>query len=285
MTMRMIQPAPDFRLADRILLQALEEDMPMGDITTDSLIDPASTSKARFLAKEKGILAGLPVAARVFELLDPSVSFHSLTADGKAIEPGEVLAIVEGSSRILLKGERTALNLLQRLSGIATLTRAFTDQVAGTKAVVTDTRKTTPGMRCLEKYAVRAGGGSNHRFCLSDGVLIKDNHIRAAGGILPAVSAARTRIPHTIRIEVETASLEQVEEALTAGADIIMLDNMPVSLMSEAVRRIGGRARVEASGNVSLENIASIARTGVDLISVGRLTHSAPSLDISMKFV
>jgi len=269
---------------DDIIIRALKEDMALGDITTDNLIDPESKSTAYLVAKEPGIIAGIQVAERVFTLLDDKVGFLARVEDGQHVEKGEIIAQISGHTSVLLKGERTALNFLQRMSGIATLTNAFCKKVEGTKAVIVDTRKTTPGLRILEKYAVRAGGGRNHRFSLSDGVLIKDNHINACGGIRQAVEKARASVPHTVRIEVEVETLEQVQEALDCGADIIMLDNMDIDTMAKAVKMINGRAIVEASGSVSLETARSIAEAGVDVISVGRITHSAPALDISMKF-
>ncbi len=269
---------------DDIIIRALKEDMALGDITTDNLIDPESKSTAYLVAKEPGIIAGIQVAERVFTLLDDKVGFLARVEDGQRVEKGEIIAQISGHTSVLLKGERTALNFLQRMSGIATLTNAFCKKVEGTKAVIVDTRKTTPGLRILEKYAVRAGGGRNHRFSLSDGVLIKDNHINACGGIRQAVEKARASVPHTVRIEVEVETLEQVQEALDCGADIIMLDNMDIDTMAKAVKVINGRAIVEASGSVSLETARSIAEAGVDVISVGRITHSAPALDISMKF-
>jgi len=269
---------------DDIIIRALKEDMALGDITTDNLIDPESKSTAYLVAKEPGIIAGIQVAERVFTLLDDKVGFLARVEDGQHVEKGEIIAQISGHTSVLLKGERTALNFLQRMSGIATLTNAFCKKVEGTKAVIVDTRKTTPGLRILEKYAVRAGGGRNHRFSLSDGVLIKDNHINACGGIRQAVEKARASVPHTVKIEVEVETLEQVQEALDCGADIIMLDNMDIDTMAKAVKVINGRAIVEASGSVSLETARSIAEAGVDVISVGRITHSAPALDISMKF-
>ena len=269
---------------DDIIIRALKEDMALGDITTDNLIDPESKSTAYLVAKEPGIIAGIQVAERVFTLLDDKVGFLARVEDGQHVEKGEIIAQISGHTSVLLKGERTALNFLQRMSGIATLTNAFCKKVEGTKAVIVDTRKTTPGLRILEKYAVRAGGGRNHRFSLSDGVLIKDNHINACGGIRQAVEKARASVPHTVRIEVEVETLEQVQEALDCGADIIMLNNMDIDTMAKAVKVINGRAIVEASGSVSLETARSIAEAGVDVISVGRITHSAPALDISMKF-
>lgn len=269
---------------DKVIRLSLEEDMPFGDITTENIIPEESCSSARFIAKEDGILAGMPVVERTFYLIDPRVKLEILCADGSAVHKGDVIARVEGPTSAILKGERTALNLLQRLSGVATRTQGLARLIADTPAKVVDTRKTTPGLRYLEKYAVRVGGGQNHRFSLSDGVLIKDNHIAAAGGIRPAVAAVRGKIPHTIRIEVEVESLEMVSEALEAGADIIMLDNMSEDQMAEAVKTIAGRALTEASGDIDEDRIRRVAETGVDIISVGRITHSVKSLDISLKF-
>lgn len=267
-----------------ILERAFREDMPLGDITTDYTVPEDSVSKAFLIAKHDGVIAGLGICMEAFRMLDPDVKLQPLVKDGDFVEKGKKLLLVEGKSRALLKAERTALNLLQRLSGIASETRKFVDRIAGYNAKVVDTRKTTPGLRLLEKYAVKVGGGTNHRFSLSDGVLIKDNHIKAAGGIKQAIEAVRKSIPHTVKIEVETETLEQVKEALDSGADIIMLDNMPPEIMKQAVKMIGGKAMTEASGNVTLDNIQDVAASGVDIISVGAITHSVKALDISMKF-
>lgn len=269
---------------DRIIISALREDIPSGDITTDNIIDEASKSDAYLISKDNGIIAGLDAAKRVFELLDENVVFIKKVQDGQSVVKGDIIAKINGKTRALLKGERTALNLLQRLSGIATKAKILTDIIKELPAKVVDTRKTAPGLRVLEKYAVRVGGGHNHRFCLSDGVLIKDNHIKAAGGIKKAIELVRENIPHTIKIEVETESIEDVKEALEAKADIIMLDNMSIETMKEAVDIINGRALTEASGNVDENNIYEIASTNVDIISVGGLTHSVTAFDISMKF-
>lgn len=263
----------------------LQEDVGSGDITTMTTIPEGHESKAIIHAKEAGIVAGIPVAELVFDIVDQSLSFKPYVRDGQWVDKGDVLAEIEGSTHRILTGERLALNLLQRLSGIATKTRAFVDALEGLPTRLVDTRKTTPGHRMLEKYAVRVGGGANHRFGLYDAVMIKDNHIKGAGGITQAVSRARSNIPHTMKIEVETESLEQVQEALTAGADIIMLDNMDPGMMAEAVHRIKTDAphvTIEASGNVTLETVRTIAASGVDVISVGRLTYSFNSLDISL---
>ncbi|AEY68198.1 carboxylating nicotinate-nucleotide diphosphorylase [Clostridium sp. BNL1100] len=265
-----------------IVMNALKEDMPLGDITTDNIISEGDASKAEFLAKQDAVIAGLDVAKYVFEVLDSGVCFKAFVKDGDKISKGDIIAEVSGPTRALLKGERTALNFMQRLSAIATMTNRYVNKVQGLPVKVTDTRKTTPGLRLLEKYAVNAGGGANHRFSLSDGVLIKDNHIAAAGGIRNAVERVRKSIPHTVKIEVEVESMEEVREALECKADIIMLDNMSNEQMTEAVKFIDKRALVEASGNISEETIYNVALTGVDIISIGKLTHSANSVDISM---
>ncbi len=273
----------DFEL-QRIIQAALQEDIGTGDVTTLSTVDPATISRAELVAKEDFILAGIAVAEKVFKTLDPDVSFEALVADGQSVKRGDVLAWIKGTAASLLQGERVALNLLQRMCGIATLTADFVREVEGTKAKIVDTRKTMPGLRVLDKYSVRAGGGTNHRTSLYDGVLIKENHIRAAGGITTAVERARKRIPHTLKIEVETSTLEEVAEALEAGADIILLDNMKLKQLEDAVAMIAGKAKAEASGGVNIETVRVIAETGVDLISVGALTHSSRSVDISMLF-
>jgi nicotinate-nucleotide pyrophosphorylase (carboxylating) len=263
----------------------LAEDLGSGDITTETTIPRESKSKAVIHVKESGFIAGLPIAKLVFEVVDSSLVFEQKVQDGDYVDKGTVIAVVEGSTHSLLIGERLALNLMQRLSGIATKTRAFVDALEGLPVRLVDTRKTTPGHRMLEKYAVRVGGGANHRFGLYDAVMIKDNHIKGSGGIRAAVEAARRKIPHTMKIEVETESLEQVDEALACGADIIMLDNMAPDRMREAIARIKGTSPhviVEASGGVSLETINRIAACGVDVISVGGLTYSFNALDISL---
>jgi len=267
----------------KLIGEALVEDLGPGDVTTEATIPVESTSTAVILAKQQLVLAGMDVAREVFRVLDPAVQFTPLARDGATLHGGSELAHISGNTRSLLAGERVALNLLQHLSGIASLTANYVEKIRGTKAQVLDTRKTLPGLRALEKYAVRMGGGKNHRFGLYDGVLIKDNHIKACGGIRKAVEHARTTAHHLLKIEVETKTLDEVAEALATGADIIMLDNMPVELMREAVKLIAGRALVEASGNVTLDTIGPIAGTGVDFISSGSLTHSAPAADISMK--
>lgn len=263
----------------------LAEDIGSGDITTETTIPRDSRSKAVIHVKESGIIAGLPIAKLVFEVVDPSLAFLPNVQDGDSVSKGTVIATVEGSTHSLLIGERLALNLMQRLSGIATKTRSFVDALEGLPVRLVDTRKTTPGHRMLEKYAVRVGGGANHRFGLYDAVMIKDNHIKGSGGIRAAVEAARSKIPHTMKIEVETESLEQVGEALACGADIIMLDNMAPALMKDSVALIKATSPyviVEASGGVSLETIKGIADCGVDVISVGGLTYSFHALDISL---
>ena len=269
---------------DDLLRRALAEDIGPGDITTLNTVPASALSKGRFVAKEAGVVCGLAVLARVFALLDSTVVVTPLVADGDRVEVGTVIAEIVGPARAVLQGERVALNLIQRLSGIATRTAEAVAQAAGTGTKICDTRKTTPGLRFLEKYAVKTGGGANHRFGLFDGVLIKDNHIVAAGGITAAVAAVRGNVPHTVKIEVETTSLAEVEEALAAGADIIMLDNMDFAAMREAVRLIGGRAITEASGNMGDRSLRDVAETGVDFISIGALTHTVRAMDISLRF-
>ncbi|MCD4687884.1 MAG: carboxylating nicotinate-nucleotide diphosphorylase [Desulfuromonadaceae bacterium] len=269
---------------DRIIQNALQEDIGLGDVTTLATIEPGTICRAEFVAKEDFVMSGIDVAARVFALLDKQVAFEKLREDGFAVQRGEVLAWLKGDAQVLLQGERVALNLMQRMSGITTHTAQFVKELEGTEAAVVDTRKTTPWLRCLEKYAVRMGGGRNHRTSLYDGVLIKENHIAAAGDIATAVKRSRQRAPHTLRVEVETTSLADVELALAAGADIIMLDNMDLATMREAVLLIDKRALTEASGGVTLKTVRAIAETGVDYISVGALTHSSRAVDISMLF-
>ncbi len=274
----------DKKQIDKIVLNALEEDMPYGDVTTDNLIPEDDITEAKFIAKADGVIAGMPVVTRVFELIDESISIEIFKNDGDTVQKGEIIAILKGHTAGILKGERTALNILQRLSGIATRTKVFTDLVKDFDVSVADTRKTTPGLRYLEKYAVRCGGGRNHRYSLSDAVMLKDNHIAAGGGILQAVSKVRANIPHTVKIEVEVENMDMVREAVESGADIIMLDNMNEAAMAEAVRYIDGRALVEASGDVTEERMVAIAQTGVDIISIGRITHSVKAMDISLRF-
>jgi len=263
----------------------LDEDVGTGDVTTMSTIPSEHESKGIIHVKDDGVIAGLPVAEAVFALVDQSLRFTARVPEGAAVKRGAVIAEVAGRTRSILLGERLALNLLQRMSGIATRTRQMVDALGGLPVRLVDTRKTTPGHRLLEKYAVRVGGGHNHRFGLYDAVLIKDNHIKGAGGVANAVRTARAQIPHTMKIEVEVENLDQLREAVEAGADIVMLDNMPVPVMKEAVDFVRRRAPhivTEASGNVSLETVKAIAETGVDVISVGRLTHSVQALDISL---
>lgn len=275
---------PPFLLREQIRAWIVE-DVGHGDITTQLVVAPAVRGVAEIVAHEAGVLCGLPVVELVFSEIDPAIEVEVLCPEGTAIDAGDVVARLEGSLASILAGERLALNLLQRLSGIATLTRAFVSAVQGTRAVILDTRKTTPGLRVLEKYAVRVGGGRNHRFGLSDGILIKENHIRAAGGVAAAVQRARQRAPHPLRVEVEVTTLAELDQALLAGADWILLDNMDLEAIREAVQRVAGRARLEASGGVTLERVRAIAETGVDAISVGALTHSARALDLSLEVV
>lgn len=267
-----------------IIKRALQEDIGSGDVTTMATVPAGITRRAELVAKEDFTLAGIDVARRVFTTLDSDVAFEALKVDGSRVQRGDVLAWIKADARILLQGERVALNLLQRMSAVATMTARFVAAVAHTDAIIVDTRKTTPGLRVLDKYAVRMGGGQNHRTSLYDGVLIKENHIAAAGGISAAVAGARRSAPHTLKIEVEAETMDDVREALEAGADIIMLDNMSLDQMKEAVELIGERALTEASGGVNLDTVADIAATGVDLISVGALTHSSGAVDISMLF-
>lgn len=269
--------------ADNLILQALAEDITSEDITTNAVMPDKRQGQVELLCKEDGVVAGLDVFARVFTLLDDSTAFHFDCRDGDEVKNGQRMATVTGDIRVLLSGERTALNYLQRMSGIATYTRAVASMLAGTKTKLLDTRKTTPNMRIFEKYAVKVGGGYNHRYNLSDGILLKDNHISAAGGVAKAVAMAKEYAPFVRKIEVETETLDMVREALDAGADIIMLDNMTPETMKEAVRFIDGRAETECSGNVTKENLSKITDIGVDYISSGALTHSAPILDISLK--
>jgi nicotinate-nucleotide pyrophosphorylase (carboxylating) len=266
---------------ERVVLAALAEDIGAGDVTTEATVAPDSVGTAELLVKEAGVVCGLRAAETAFRALDPEIRFEALASDGDHVEPPAVVARLTGSERSILTAERVALNFLGRLSGIATLTRRYVDAVAGTGAAVLDTRKTTPGLRALEKDAVAAGGGRNHRFGLDDAVLIKDNHLRAAGSIAAAVALVRaaTDLP----VEVECDTLAQVAEALDAGVEAILLDNMPLEELQAAVALVDGRARLEASGGVTLETIRAIAETGVDEISVGALTHSARSLDVSLE--
>jgi len=266
------------------LRRALEEDIGCCDITASLLLPEENISKAHIIAKGGFVLAGLPFVREVFRILDPSLSFKPFFRDGDRIKKGDVIAEVRGKTRSILSGERVSLNILQRLSGIATLTSTYNDKIQGTKAGIVDTRKTAPCLRFMEKYAVRTGGGGNHRFGLFDGILIKDNHIKAVGSIKESVNRAK-KGHHLLKIEVEVETLDQLREAIEAGADVVMLDNMSIHEMKEAVTLVKGRVLIEASGNVTLENIKDIAETGVDFISAGALTHSAPAADISLKIV
>ena len=269
--------------ADRLIMEALREDISSEDVSTNAVVREAARGEVDLICKEDGVIAGLGVFSRVFELLDEKTETQLYCRDGDEVKKGQLLGRVRGDIRVLLSGERVALNYLQRMSGIATYTRSAAKLLEGTGTKLVDTRKTTPNMRIFEKYAVRVGGGCSHRYNLSDGVLLKDNHIGAAGGVAQAVKMAREYAPFVRKIEVETEPLDMVREALEAGADIIMLDNMSAEEMREAVRIIDGRAQTECSGNVTRENIGLLAEIGVDFISSGALTHSAPILDISMK--
>jgi len=269
--------------ADRYIRMALEEDITSGDISTICVMPVYQKGQAELICKQDGIIAGLGVFKRVFEMLDSTVDFDMRANEGGKVKNGELMAVVTGDIRALLSGERTALNFLQRMSGIATYTNSIVKLLEGSRTTLLDTRKTTPNMRIFEKYAVKAGGGSNHRYNLSDGVMLKDNHIGAAGSITKAVQMAKANVSFVHKIEVETENLDMVREAVEAGADIIMLDNMSPEEMKEAVRIIDGRALTECSGNVTKENIKNIIDIGVDFVSSGALTHSAPILDISLK--
>ncbi|MBU4350241.1 carboxylating nicotinate-nucleotide diphosphorylase [bacterium] len=270
---------------DKIIEQALLEDIGTGDITTESVIPLNLKAKGIIKTSEEGVVAGLDIVCLVFKKLDSEICFQSKMKDGNKILPEEILAEITGPARIILKGERVALNFLQRLSGIATITSKFCQEVKDLPVRIVDTRKTTPGLRILEKYAVRMGGGHNHRFGLYDAVLIKDNHIAVAGGIKSAVNSVRKQISHTVKIEVEVENLSQLQEALEMKVDIIMLDNMNLDTIKEAVKMVKGTALIEASGGITLEKVRKIAQTGVDLISIGALTHSVKSLDINMEIV
>ena len=269
--------------ADRYIRMALEEDITSGDISTNCVMPVYQKGQAELICKQDGIIAGLGVFKRVFSMLDKSVSFDMHVNEGDSVKNGELMAVVTGDIRALLSGERTALNFLQRMSGIATYTNSIVKLLEGSKTTLLDTRKTTPNMRIFEKYAVKTGGGSNHRYNLSDGVMLKDNHIGAAGSITKAIQMAKANVSFVHKIEVEVENLDMVREAVEAGADIIMLDNMTPDEMKEAVKIIDGRALTECSGNVTKENIKNIIDTGVDFVSSGALTHSAPILDISLK--
>ncbi len=269
--------------ADRLIEEALREDITSEDVSTNAVMPEYRKGKVQLLCKQDGVICGLDVFLRTFRLLDPETEAEFFVRDGDEVKKGQLLAEVTGDIRVLLSGERVALNFLQRMSGVATYARATAKLLEGTKTRLLDTRKTTPNMRVFEKYAVRVGGGYNHRYNLSDGVLLKDNHIGAAGGIAAAVKAAKAYAPFVRKIEIEVETLDQLKEALDAGADIVMLDNMPPEDMAEAVKLAAGRAETECSGNVTKENIARLVSLGVDYISSGALTHSAPILDVSLK--
>ena len=269
--------------ADKLVRMALQEDITSEDVSTNAVMRSAVKGTVDLIAKEDGIIAGLDVYARVFQILDEKTEISFNFKDGEAVKKGDLLGTVTGDIRVLLSGERVALNYLQRMSGIATYTKQVSKLLEGSKVTLLDTRKTTPNCRVFEKYAVRIGGGCNHRYNLSDGVLLKDNHIGAAGSVAKAVAMAKEYAPFVRKIEIEVETMEQVKEAVEAGADIIMLDNMTPEMMKEAVELIAGRAQTECSGNITKENIAKILETGVDFVSSGALTHSAPILDISMK--
>ncbi|MCB2145305.1 MAG: carboxylating nicotinate-nucleotide diphosphorylase [Deltaproteobacteria bacterium] len=268
---------------EELIQLALKEDIGPGDITTDNLVAPGTRGQGTITAKQDLVIAGLQVAEKVFKTLEPEIGFEPLYADGDRIPAGSTVVRIDGTLGALLRGERTALNFLQRLSGIATQAHAFVGEVAGTSVKLVDTRKTTPGWRVLEKYAVRMGGAHNHRMGLYDGVLIKDNHIAVSGGIANAVKKVRQQISHLVKVEVEAATFEEVNEALAAGADVIMLDNMDLNQIRKAVGMIDKKALVEVSGNVTRERLKELAQTGVDLISIGALTHSAVAVDLSMR--
>ena len=268
---------------DNLIKEAISEDINYIDVSADYLIPENQRNDSYFVAKADGVLCGLPIAMRVFTLLDDTFTYTVYKNDGDEVKAGDLIVEFNGKTACLLKGERTALNIIQHMSGIATATNKAVKLVEGTNASVTDTRKTLPGLRALQKYAVVCGGGKNHRYNLSDGAMLKDNHIDAGGGITNAVNILRSRLGHMVKIEVETRNFDEVKEAVEAGADIIMLDNMNNEQMKECVEYIDGRAKTEASGNITLDNIADVAKTGVDIISLGALTHSVKAFDISMK--
>lgn len=268
---------------DNLIKEAISEDINYIDVSADYLIPDAQRNDSYFVAKADGVLCGLDIAMRVFTLLDDTFTYTVYKNDGDEVKAGDLIVEFNGKTACLLKGERTALNIIQHMSGIATATNKAVKLVEGTKAQVTDTRKTLPGLRALQKYAVVCGGGKNHRYNLSDGAMLKDNHIDAGGGITNAVATLRSKLGHMVKIEVETRNFDEVKEAVEAGADIIMLDNMTNAQMKECVEYINGRAKTEASGNITLDNIAEVAKTGVDIISLGALTHSVKAFDISMK--
>ncbi len=268
---------------DDIIKKAVTEDINYLDVTSDYLLSDTHTSTANFIAKDDGVLAGIDVALRVFELIDSTLTFETFKKDGDEIKKGDVIATVKGKTKSILKAERTSLNLLQHMSGIATMTNRCVKLVSGTKASVVDTRKTLPGLRPLQKYAVTVGGGKNHRYNLSDAAMLKDNHIDSYGSLTNAVNALREKVGHMVKIEVEVDSFELLDEALKVKADVIMLDNMNPEQMAKAVEITNGRAVLEASGNITLDNISDVAKTGVDIISLGALTHSVKAFDISLK--
>ena len=274
-----------YGLIQRAVADALAEDLGLaGDITTDATVPAAAKARALFAARKPGVISGLAVAAEAFRALDARLKFIPEVADGTSVASGACVATVQGSARAILTGERVALNFLGRMSGIATLTRRYVDMISGTHATIVDTRKTTPGLRAFEKYAVRCGGGMNHRVGLFDAILIKDNHIVAAGGLITAIEAARARAGHLVKIEVEVDTLDQLDEVLRHRVDVVLLDNMTPAQLKEAVARVAGRMLTEASGGVNLDTVRAIAHSGVDLISVGALTHSAPVLDLGLDF-
>lgn len=275
----------DWDKVDSIIQNALNEDIGSGDITTDTIFPPDAKCEAQIIAKENGIIAGIPIAERVFQKLNQDTVFTNKIEDGDRVKPNQEILRIKSTVRAVLSGERLALNLLQRMSGIATVTSQYVDAVKGSQTKILDTRKTAPGLRILDKYAVLAGGAQNHRFGLYDLVLIKDNHIDFAGSISNAVESVRSEYQNKYKIEVETSTLDEVNEALNAGADVIMLDNMSISMMKEAVGIINGKALTEASGGITLSTITNVAETGVDYISVGAITHSSPALDISLYMV
>lgn len=275
----------DWGKVDLIIENTLEEDLGSGDVTTDAIFSVDDTCEALIIAKEEGIIAGIPIAERVFQKLAPEVTVAQKLKDGEHVNPGDEILVIKGSIHAVLSGERLSLNLLQRMSGIATATSKYVAAISGYRTRILDTRKTAPGLRVLDKYAVSIGGGCNHRFGLYDAVLIKDNHIDFAGNISNAIEIVRSKYQSKFKVEVETSTLDEVREALKAGADIIMLDNMTVEMMKEAVRIINGKSITEASGGITLDNVRQIADTGVDFISVGAITHSSPALDIGLYMV
>lgn len=278
----------DNNIIDRIIKNALQEDLGWGDVTTDSTIPDTAVIRGNFIAKEEGIICGIEVCRRVFEMVDRSIDFQARMKDGQIASKGDIIAEISGNARSILKGERTALNFFQRMSGIATMTSKYVSEISGLKTRIVDTRKTAPGLRILDKYSVKVGGGFNHRFNLSDMVLIKDNHIKAAGGITPAVAAAKGKCSHALKIEVEVESIRELIEAIEAGADIVMLDNMTLDMMKEAVSIASGKVLLEASGNITIRgerSVRAVAETGVDIISAGALTNSVKAMDISLRFL